>query len=157
MNDEILRRWNSRIRPHDLVYHLGDITLGKPAEAIELLNQLNGQIYLIRGNHDSVARHRLCRDRFEWIKDYKCINPRLESGQKQSIVLCHYAFRVWDQMHRGRWHLYGHSHGNLPETGGLCFDVGVDNWNFWPIHLEEVAMEMEQREIVLAGDHHTHD
>ena len=32
----------------------------------------------------------------------------------QLVVLCHYAMRVWDRSHYGSWHLYGHSHGNLP-------------------------------------------
>jgi calcineurin-like phosphoesterase family protein len=45
--------------------------------------------------------------------------------------------RVWDQSHHGSWHLYGHSHGKLPDLG-LSTDVGVDGHNFQPWSFEEV-------------------
>jgi len=51
--------------------------------------------------------------------------PLPDSGQSQLIVLCHYSLRVWDRSHYGSWHLYGHSHGNLPPLEN-SLDVGVD-------------------------------
>jgi calcineurin-like phosphoesterase family protein len=55
----------------------------------------------------------------------------------QKLILDHYAMRVWDQSHHGSWHLYGHSHGKLPDLG-LSTDVGVDGHNFQPWSFEEV-------------------
>lgn len=47
----------------------------------------------------------------------------------QRIVCCHYALRVWDRSHYGAWHLFGHSHGSMPdEPHSLSLDVGVDAW-----------------------------
>ena len=138
MNETIVERWNSRVKKGDRVYHLGDVALGSPAAAAAILSRLNGQIFLIRGNHDRVAEHRLCKDRFVWIKDYF----GLRVGE-QKIQLCHYAFRTWNQMHRGSWHLHGHSHGTLPELETLrAFDVGVDCWDFYPVSYDEVAAKM---------------
>lgn len=58
---------------------------------------------------------------------------------------------VWKD---GSWHLYGHSHGNLPDDpNSLSFDVGVDTNNFKPYSLKDV-------ERIMAGktfkpiDHH---
>ena len=77
-------------------------------------------------------------DRFVWIKDYF----GLKVGE-QKVYLCHYAFRTWNQMHRGSWHLYGHSHGTLPELEtSRSFDVGVDCWDFSPVSFEEVSARM---------------
>ncbi|MFT5024909.1 MAG: calcineurin-like phosphoesterase family protein, partial [Candidatus Azotimanducaceae bacterium] len=41
--------------------------------------------------------------------------------------------------HHGNWHLYGHSHGTLPDLEDqLCFDVGVDCHDFYPLAYEDV-------------------
>lgn len=138
MNETLIERWNSRVKKGDRVYHLGDVALGRPEAAAEILGRLNGQIFLIRGNHEKVAEHKLCASRFVWIKDYF----GLKVGE-QKIYLCHYAFRTWNCMHHGSWHLYGHSHGTLPEIEtSRSFDVGVDCWDFFPVSYDEVAAKM---------------
>ncbi|MBW1605758.1 metallophosphoesterase [Lactobacillus sp. Sy-1] len=60
MNQTIIENWNARVQPTDVVYHLGDIALYfiKPAkeayrQILAILNQLNGNLILIKGNHDS--------------------------------------------------------------------------------------------------------
>lgn len=52
---------------------------------------------------------------------------------KQGIVLCHYAMKVWPHHSRGTWQLYGRSHGNLPDDPlSLSMDVGVDSHDRTP-------------------------
>jgi len=62
MNQTIIDHWNARVTPEDTVYHLGDIALyfirpERAAEAaiLDVLNQLNGHLVLIKGNHDNRA------------------------------------------------------------------------------------------------------
>ncbi|GEL90367.1 metallophosphoesterase [Pediococcus parvulus] len=62
MNQTIIDNWNARVKPTDTVYHLGDIALyfTHPAslsnEAVyNVLKALNGNLILIKGNHDSRA------------------------------------------------------------------------------------------------------
>ncbi len=43
------------MQPNDKVYHLGDVGLGSPENLKEVLSQLNGKIYLIKGNHENAA------------------------------------------------------------------------------------------------------
>ncbi len=59
------------------------------------------------------------------VMGYSYSRPTSKSGRPnlaeisvhgQPIVICHYAMRVWNRSHHGAWHLYGHSHGNLPDT-----------------------------------------
>ena len=52
MNEAIISNWNRVVGPEDIVFHLGDFCLGGSAEWINVLNRLNGKIYLISGNHD---------------------------------------------------------------------------------------------------------
>ena len=142
MNEEMVRRWNAVVGAGDRVYHLGDVALGKPVDLLPILERLNGQIYLVRGNHESVAEHASCASRFVWIKDYHYLEVE---GQK--IALLHYAMKVWRNSHHGSWHLYGHSHGSLPESASsLSLDVGVDCWAFAPVSFAEVAERMSKKQ-----------
>jgi calcineurin-like phosphoesterase family protein len=138
MNEEMIRRWNKRILPNDTVYHLGDFAFKNLRKAKEIREQLNGKIYMIRGNHDTGENFG-----FEWMKDYY----ELKVGN-QDIVLFHYGMRTWHHDLRGTWHLYGHSHDGLPPYG-KSFDVGVDAWDFYPVSFTRVREEMDKREIGL--------
>lgn len=62
MNETIIDNWNRRVGPEDVVYHLGDIAIlhtrpEKDAleQIFDVLDQLNGRLVLIKGNHDSRA------------------------------------------------------------------------------------------------------
>ena len=141
MNQTMLERWNSVVRPNDIVYYLGDMFYkGHTKDCEGIVDQLNGQIYFVRGNHDQVAKK--FKHRFlSW-------GDMLEVKQDgQLLVLCHYALRVWNKSHVGSYHVYGHSHGQLPEDpNSLSFDIGVDCWNFFPVSLDEVFQKMKQKE-----------
>lgn len=155
MTEQMIQSWNAVVKAGDTVYHLGDFALSygkKHAELIDqLLARLNGQKWLIVGNHDlyEVVKN----PRWVGVKHYHKIKVDIGRQQKQPIVLCHYSMRVWEQSHFGSWMLYGHSHGNLPDIGGKTIDVGVDCHNYRPISLGEVDKIMDGREIV-SVDHH---
>lgn len=140
MNDALIERWNAKVSKSDLVYHLGDFALKCTAQDAEgILDRLNGQIILIRGNHETVADQ--VKHRFAAVKDYDEIGVKDNDahGGKRRITLLHYAMRVWNASHHGSWHLYGHSHGSLSDDPhSLSFDVGVDCWGFAPLSYQEV-------------------
>jgi len=52
MNRELIKRWNDRVKPNDIVYHLGDFSMGPRNLLPTIRKKLNGTIVLIRGNHD---------------------------------------------------------------------------------------------------------
>jgi calcineurin-like phosphoesterase family protein len=155
MTETIIDRWNAVVLPGDTVFHLGDFAISrgkKHAEPVDnILARLNGQKWLISGNHDRDEVKK--NPRWTMVKDYHEIRVDLGGKHKQRIVLFHYAMRVWNQMHRGAWLLHGHSHGNLPDIGGKSLDVGVDCHDFRPVSLAIIAGFMHHREIVLP-DHH---
>ena len=134
MNESIINNWNKVVAIDDEIYMLGDVCLcNEDKKVTEILNRLNGKIYLIKGNHEkSVLNKQYNRDRFEWIKDYyemTIADPEAYGG-RQSIVLCHYGFRVWNKSHHGSYHLYGHSHDTMErEIWGRSMDVGIDSAN----------------------------
>ncbi len=54
MDEKLIKNWNSVVKPNDIVYHLGDFAFKnyQNSNITNLVNKLNGKIYLIRGNHD---------------------------------------------------------------------------------------------------------
>lgn len=154
MNEHIITQWNSVIQPHDLVYHLGDFALGKKAEIKGKLDQLNGHIHLLKGNHDSEATTKL--DRFVWVKDmYELKVPDEEMDVTQVLVLCHYPIESWNHRAHGAWHLHGHCHGTLKKSPDqpARFDIGVDVMGYTPLSYEEIKTKITQK-FITPVDHH---
>lgn len=154
MNLSLIKAWNSVVKPQDTVYHLGDIAMGtskSPESLKHIIDTLHGEKIFILGNHDN---KKVLSD--IGIKTY----PLYEmSHQKQKIVLCHYAMRIWHHSHKGTWHLYGHSHNGLESVPyGKSMDVGVDavaarGLGYRPISFDEVKLIMDARSITVI-DHH---
>lgn len=158
MTEAYISNWNDRVTKHDVVYHLGDFALsyGKKHEKLidDILARLNGQKFLIVGNHD--RKEVLNNSRWTHVCDYKRIKVDI-GGVNKNIVLFHYPIRSWRGIHRGDWHLHGHSHGSLHDYGGKVLDVGVDAVaNHKPISLDEVKILMDNRDIY-SEDHHQPD
>lgn len=126
-DQQLIQNWNSCVQRGDNVFHLGDFGFGKSDKLEKIVRELNGNIYLIKGNHDRIKGELV--DKFQIYKDLynlKVQDSGAPSGT-QNIILCHYAMRTWNKMHYGAWQLYGHSHGSLQDDPNLLsMDVGVD-------------------------------
>lgn len=52
-NELIIENWKNMVQPDDIVIHLGDVIFGHNKERIkDILNNLPGIKYLVKGNHD---------------------------------------------------------------------------------------------------------
>ena len=72
MNEQMVLRWNRRVKKNDQVVILGDFIGGDVREANRILERLNGRLYLILGNHDEVVYKKgFNKERFVWIKAYE--------------------------------------------------------------------------------------
>lgn len=113
MNAYMLQKWNAKVRKNDEVVILGDLSWGNARETNELLEKLNGRLYLIEGNHDRFSTSRkLNAGRFVWIKPYAEMH---DSGRK--VILCHYPILFYNGQYRRddsgspkTYMLYGHVH-----------------------------------------------
>ena len=146
----MITRHNDVVRKGDLVYDLGDMYLKcRMDQAREIQRRMNGNFYVIEGNHDSIAKRLAKEGMFVWLRQLENITvekPWLE--EKQMIVLCHYAMRTWKNSIHASWQLYGHSHAGLPDIPYyLAFDVGVDvlEWDYYPVSIEQVIRKMRLR------------
>ena len=128
MDEVMIRNHNERVKPGDRFIHVGDFAF---VDHDPYLTRLNGQKFLVPGNHDHSNRIKKAKGWHEVLD--KLTHLKLPCGTE----LGHYAMRVWRNSHHGAIHLYGHSHGNLIGDSQSC-DVGVDCWRFAPVSLEEI-------------------
>ncbi len=140
-HDELLvKAWNATVRPGDEVWHLGDFAYRCTAEhAQRVFGRLNGTKRLVTGNHEKRGRA------LGWASQHEGFLDTVAAGRR--IILCHYGMRAWPGAFRGTLHLYGHTHGLLPDTTQSA-DVGVDRWRFRPVRLEEILVRMQATGLV---------
>ncbi|WP_232630410.1 metallophosphoesterase [Methylobacterium sp. Leaf118] len=145
-DEALIARWNAVVAPGDEVWHLGDFAAhAEPAHCAAVFARLNGVKRLVRGNHDSNRVLRL-----PWADppvESARITLRDGSGAPCRLFLAHYAHRAWPGLWRGTRHLYGHTHGTLPDTTRSC-DVGVDAWDDRPVGLSALIARQDAAALV---------
>ena len=153
MDAELIRRWNAKVGRGDLVYVLGDmIWKTRNEDAASLIKRLNGQIILIKGNHDRFLHDAKAKAALAGLKDYDDICVTLEDGRKKRCILSHYFIPMY-QGHRYQGiHLHAHSHFtdeadyevdfaeklNAEGVKNEIYNVGCMYWNYEPVTLDEI-------------------
>ncbi|MQV12233.1 hypothetical protein GHL01_00540 [Sinorhizobium meliloti] len=127
MDEALIERWNAVVGDNDIVYHLGDFSMGLADEdrVRSIFARLRGSKVLVLGNHDykrpNVLHPTLAR--LDWMTSPTATLETTDEGHR--VFLSHYAHRSWPGAHKGAFHFFGHSHGKLPAMG-RSRDVGVD-------------------------------
>jgi len=130
MDREIIRRWNERVKPRDTVIHLGDFMFSGSAKAGNqkkpdyYLDQLNGRIVHVKGNHD----------RNNGLKSH------IDSLQ---IALAGTGWWVQHKPEYLTWtyNLVGHVHNNwkIQTTPRyIAVNLSVEVWNYYPANIQEI-------------------
>jgi calcineurin-like phosphoesterase family protein len=129
MDDEMVRRWNERVRPNDKVYHLGDVVINR--KALKTMARLNGDKVLIRGNHD-IFRDDEYREYFRELRAYHVMN---------GMILSHIPIHE-ESLARFGTNIHGHLHANRVmknnEIDARYHCVCVEHTDFAPILFEDV-------------------
>ena len=124
MDDALISLYNSVVRPSDKVYFLGDVAF-KPA-AIDILQHLNGDKVLIKGNHDTLKLG-------QYVKYFRDVRACTIFNR---FLLSHIPVHE-SQKQRFKGNIHGHMHSNsLPDNWYCC--VSVEQTAFKPIDIEEV-------------------
>ena len=142
MHEALIQNYNDLVQDGDMVYILGDFSFQRNPDPV--FYRLKGQKHLILGNHDKLKLIKHLP--WAWIKDVYKLKVKDRDDKQIKIWLSHYAHRAWPHSHHGSIHLYGHSHGNMPDFGRST-DVGVDAWDYKPVHLDTILDMMKNREV----------
>lgn len=164
MDAHLIEQTNLTVDVDDTLWHVGDFSMyhhNNHTKYYEKCKRYRDQIKcrnvnIIWGNHDDYS----IRDLFNEAYDYK----ELRLKGEPMIVMCHYAFAVWNKSHRGSINLYGHSHSSAEHwmdthlSGRRSIDIGVDNAfkilkAYRPWTLDEIKNIMNKKKGV-SIDHH---
>lgn len=107
MNKTLIDNWNKVVSKEDIVYVLGDMFWCTAENAVPILDVLNGQKVLIKGNHDRVHSSEF-NSRFVKITEYLEVKD-----EGKNVVLCHYPIPCFKNHFYGWYHLYGHVHNSF--------------------------------------------
>lgn len=156
MDAGLIANWNEVVSSGDDVYVLGDFCFKGAHKAIQYLENLNGTIHLIRGNHDHFMgqasfttflheehNKEMLGQRFLPVETHGWYE-HMQDGAHE-VVLCHFPIMYWDGMDdRGSVHLYGHMHSRpgMQHPHPCAYNVGVDVNDYRPVTLEQL---MERR------------
>ena len=141
MDEEMIRRWNDRVRPTDKVYHLGDVVINR--KALKTLHRLNGDKVLIRGNHDIFPDVEY-REYFRELRAYHVMN---------GLILSHIPIHP-ESLGRFGVNIHGHLHASrvkmepvgkygIPVIDPRYHCVCVEQTDFAPILFEDVIKRIE--------------
>lgn len=161
MHNAILGDVRKRFGAGTTLFNLGDFTFWPVGRTRDEVQDLECEIIMTRGNHDSKSRKTLEKIGKPIASIHDVLRVRVydedlkdEEYPYQDIFLSHYAHRVWPDSHHGSWHLYGHSHGNLEDDPhARSIDVGVDTnkmqaYTYWD--LKEIMGRKDWKPV----DHH---
>lgn len=160
MDAELIRRWNAKVGKGDLIYVLGDmIWKTRNSDAETLIRSLNGQIILIKGNHDRFLHNAKAKNALAGVKDYDDICVKLEDDTDRRVVLCHYYIPFYNGHRWQAVHLHGHSHNSeeytieesikqkLRDDGfdTRSYNVGCMHWDYEPVTLDEILAKANSK------------
>lgn len=150
---------NEALIDRDEVWVLGDVALGGWRETLPAtVPRLRGRKILVPGNHDrcwfgSKNGHEHRRAFYDAGFDEIIDSPPLQRIAGFSVLLCHFPYRGADPndvryvehrpRDRGGWLVHGHVHEKWRQNG-RHINIGVDAWNYGPVHEAAIAELIRQ-------------
>ena len=146
MDEFMVEAWNKKVKPTDKVYHLGDVVINR--RSLSIMDRLNGDKVLIRGNHD-IFKDEDYRKYFRELRAYHVMN---------GMILSHIPIHS-ESLGRFGVNIHGHLHANrvmrparvleeFIDHGCTTIDeryhcVCVEQTDFAPILFEDVIKRIE--------------
>lgn len=122
MNAGLIEVWNSVVRKTDTVYHLGDFCFGNVKEWLDVLNQLRGNIILIKGNHDKTKIvNRVIKEGF--LSEYHPLGTVMKV-EGMILNLSHYPMLIGARPNN--FSIHGHLHAQNTGVANHV-NIGIDS------------------------------
>jgi calcineurin-like phosphoesterase family protein len=130
MDEAMVKAWNDRVGPNDKVYDLGDVVINR--KALPILDRLNGDKVLIRGNHD-IFKDEDYSKYFRSLRGYHVMN---------GMILSHIPIHE-ESLGRFGVNVHGHLHATRVMKDGIIdpryHNVSVERLpDFAPILFEDI-------------------
>lgn len=157
MNKAIIENWNNTVSKDDTVYHLGDVALCSNELIENLINKLNGNKFLIRGNHDT-------KSVVTWEKFGFTVMKNAPINIEQEKLLLSHVPQPDNVIPKGYINVHGHIHNTelnecsyhnenkeikeYPQelyTSEKHICVSVERINYTPISIDEIRKIVDSK------------
>lgn len=141
MDEHMIANWNKVVKTGDKVYHLGDVFFGDKERFKSLWPRLMGSKRLIVGNHDDI-KFLSSGGFFSKVYMWRVFS-------EYNIIMSHVPLHE-SSLVRGAsttatmLNVHGHIHQNKSPSGPY-FNVSVENINYTPINITELAKIAKQK------------
>ncbi|MCL2245641.1 MAG: metallophosphoesterase family protein [Lentimicrobiaceae bacterium] len=143
MNEIIIANWNSVVGENDIVINLGDF-IWRGWDWLKILVRLNGKQIFIIGNHDrrsEIEKAERKSDKFLFVGDMAEIRYN-----GYHFLACHYPLASWSGNYNNLYHIYGHTHENLIESGSpKKYNCCVELNDYTPQLLMDIKERIDEK------------
>lgn len=150
MNETLVERWNTYVKPGDHVYHLGDVAMCRPRMVAHIIKRLNGKKRLVRGNHDIYHTKEYIEVGFEEIYGVRVL---------EDMIFTHIPIHP-ASMARFMANVHGHIHNNQGTAFPTVMRIGpnqevswapyinicVEVTNYRPVSMDELRTSVKLAE-----------
>ena len=149
MDRTMIDRWRERVKPDDIVYHLGDFSITKADFPTRILAELPGKKILVLGNHDKSAARMM-----EFGFDFACESMTIVE-QNTRLFLVHRPQRQIPP--DTAYVLHGHIHNSTPEERAkhtakgeiviipqFNINMCVEMWNYEPVTIRHILSKVRR-------------
>lgn len=162
----IINNWNAVVKPDEKIFCLGDFSWWDSRHEIrKIVNQLNGEIFMILGNHDTAKSFELCDpEKVHLCSDvtYLYIRPEVQNTDSRfavgcyEIVLSHFPQLCYSHSDKKNvYNFFGHIHSRkgqpMMEFGkpikllkGCQYDIGMDRHDCTPVEFFNILKEIKE-------------
>ena len=138
MDQTMIHNWNKIVSKDDIIFHLGDFG------NYEMVEKLNGRIYLILGNNErkDIDSNKITLDKLKELF-YNVIEDDIiyRNFNNLNIAMMHKP----ENYDKSCFNLFGHIHGRqMIKPFGI--DVGVDCHHFRPISIDDILFYKDAME-----------
>lgn len=135
MNETMIERWNSVVKPFDKVYHLGDVTF-RVGKLAAIMCRLNGHKRLLLGNHDDGKNYELTRW-FDKVQVWRIFKD-------ENFVCTHIPILPGQFRAKVEYNVHGHTHQNVIDDEQYI-NICVEQTNYTPVSMEELRVKCQRR------------
>ena len=149
MENKIIKLWNSTVKKAELVYHVGDLSFYPKDITEHIIQQLNGRIFLIKGNHDGHSN--------QWYRDIGIWEVSFHPVIIHDFIVVSHepAYLPKDGPYRN---IHGHTHSVSYMSPMYC-NVSADAIGYKPMSMDDIIkrFKLDQTELEIISVHFDHD
>lgn len=160
MNEALIELWNDTVPAGATVWYLGDFAMGKIADSLPLVGDLNGDIHLFPGNHDRCFPFTSAKKVKDWTQKYLdagFVSVQWPKMEYDGFAVSHFPYvgdshdndryDDWRMPDEGLPLIHGHVHDSWQfqhsPNGSIMVNVGVDVWDYRPVSWDTILVTLQ--------------